>query len=256
MGIININDDSFSGDGTLDAEASFAAATQMVADGATIIDIGAESARCNREAISVEEEISRLLSFLDGWNDSTARISVNTWRPEVVRAVLETGKVWLINDIGGLPSDENARLCAGAGAALLVMHTQGLPKQAHLDQEYEDVLQDVDRFFDEKIRVAMDAGLSREQLILDPGIDFAKQRDHNLALYQNLERLTGRGIPVLLPVSRKTVIGDVLGIGVPAERDAGTVASIVRGVRAGADIFRVHNVVAAVQAIRTVEAIG
>jgi len=255
MGIVNINDDSFSGDGTLDVSAAFAQAVRKVEEGADIIDIGAESARTNRKAISVDEEISRLLPFLEKCQELPAKIAVNTWRPDVVRAVLETGRVWMINDIGGLDTDANVKLCSEFGAVLLIMHTKGLPKEPHFEEAYTDVWEDLDAFFDSKIVLALSAGLPREQIVLDPGIDFAKQCADNLAIYRELERLTSRGFPVLLPVSRKTVIGDVLQLPDPTTRDAGTVASIVRGLRAGVSIFRVHNVPAARQTLETVSAI-
>ncbi len=255
MGIVNINDDSFSGDGTLDITAAFEQAVKMVGEGADIIDIGAESARTNREAISVEEEIGRLLPFLDRCQEFPAKIAVNTWRPQVAQAVLETGKVWMINDIGGLDTDANAKLCAEFGAVLLIMHTKGLPKEPHFEETYTDVWKDLDEFFDSKIELALSTGLSPDQIVLDPGIDFAKQCSDNLSIYRELESLTSRGYSVLLPVSRKTVIGDVLQLPDPSSRDAGTVACLVRGLRAGANIFRVHNVAAAAQASQVITAI-
>lgn len=268
MGIVNINDDSFSGDGTLDVASALATARRMVLEGADIIDIGAESARTNRDAIDANEEISRLLPFIDGFEALCAEtsprdalqiwpplLSVNTWRPGIVAAVLATGKVDLINDIGGLVDDENARLCFEYGASLLVMHTVGQPKVPHTHQSYADVWGAMEAFFDDRIARARRAGLSDDQIILDPGIDFAKQRDDNLAVYRELERLQRYDLPVLVPVSRKTVIGEVLDLPVPAERDAGTIACLVRGLAAGADIFRVHRVRAAADCVRVIAAI-
>ncbi|MEM7697926.1 MAG: dihydropteroate synthase [Verrucomicrobiota bacterium] len=258
MGIVNINDDSFSGDGTLDIEKALDQAARMAADGADMIDVGAESARTNREAVAIQEEVDRLIPFIDQFRDrvgAEARLSINTWRPEVVEAVLKTRKVDLINDIGGLVDPINAELCARYGASLLIMHTIGEPKVPHLDQLYDDVWIAVESFFHERVDRALRAGLSREQIILDPGIDFAKQRDDNLAIYRNAERLRKFDLPILLPISRKTVIGDVLGIENPAERDAGTIACLSRGLSAGADWFRVHHVKAAADAVKVLRAI-
>ena len=159
----------------------------------------------------------------------------------------------MLNDIGALPTDENARLCAATGAALLIMHSVGVPKVAHTHVSYDDVMTRLEEFFAEKIALAERAGVSRDALILDPGIDFAKQRADNLRIYRELDRLAHFDRPILLPVSRKTVIGDVLGIANPAERDAGTIACIVQGMLRGAAIFRVHNVRAAAQAVRMIE---
>ncbi|MBL9181917.1 MAG: dihydropteroate synthase [Verrucomicrobiaceae bacterium] len=253
MGIVNINDDSFCGDGTLDPTAALAQAEQQLRDGADIIDIGAESARTNREAISVEEEIDRLKPFLAKWPElrahhNTPLLSINTWRSDVIAEVLPHGGD-IINDISGLPDAFNAKLCAEHGAALLIMHSVGQPKVAHTHVTYESIMDTLERFFEQRLVMAESVGLSRESILLDPGIDFAKQRDDNLTIYRELERLHRFDRPILLPVSRKTVIGDVLSV--PAlERDAGTVACISSGMTRGAHIFRVHNVKAAAQAVR------
>ncbi len=269
MGIVNLNDDSFSGDGTLDPDGALAIAERMLREGADIIDIGAESARTNRGAITIDEEIRRLTPFLEAFPALVAEaarhrpgtgqlrpplLSINTWRPEVIEAVLPLGGD-LVNDISGLPDARNAALCARHGAALLIMHTVGLPKVPHLHQRWENVLDAMESFFEEKIALALAAGLDADHLVIDPGIDFAKQKDDNLAIYRHLDRFHRFGRPLLLPVSRKTVIGDVLGIASPAERDAGTVACVVRGARLGAQIFRVHHVAAAVQSLQTLAGI-
>ena len=253
MGIVNINDDSFCGDGTLDPTAALAQAEQMLRDGADIIDIGAESARTNREAISVSEEVERLLPFLAKWPELKAHhnsplLSINTWRSDVIATILPEGGD-LINDISGLPDAFNAKLCAEHNASLLIMHSIGQPKVSHTHVKYESIMDTLEHFFTQKLIMAESVGLPRENIILDPGIDFAKQRDDNLVIYRELERLHRFELPILLPVSRKTVIGDVLGL--PAlERDAGTVACIAAGMQRGAQVFRVHNVKAAVQAVK------
>lgn len=269
MGIVNINDDSFCGDGTLDPKGALAQAERQLRQGADVIDIGAESARTNRGPISVAEEVARLEPFLEAfprlvsgvgrppWDAEQVwppLLSINTWRPEVIEAVLPLGGD-LINDISALPDDQNARLCAEHGAALLIMHSVGQPKVAHTHVQYADVMQELDAFFEGKIRLALSAGLSEEQLLLDPGIDFAKQRADNLRIYRDLERLQRFGRPVLLPVSRKTVIGQVLDVPDPLQRDPGTVACIAAGLRRGAHLFRVHQVEAAALAVKTLWAL-
>ncbi len=268
MGIVNINDDSFSGDGTLDIAQAIRKTVRMAADGADVIDVGAESARTNRSAISVEEEVARLLPFIDCYHSACAEVeprddiqiwppllSVNTWRPEVTEAVLKTGEVDILNDIGGLEDDANARLCAEKEVALLIMHTVGLPKEPHVDQAYGDVWESLEAFFEDRISRARASGLSDDQIILDPGIDFAKQQEDNLRIYRELERLVKYDLPILLPISRKTVIGEVLGIDEPVERDAGTIACLIRGLVAQANVFRVHNVRAVADSVRVIAAI-
>jgi dihydropteroate synthase len=258
MGIVNINDDSFCGDGTLDPSAAFAQAEQQLRDGADIIDIGAESARTNREAISVDEEIDRLKPFLAKWPELKAHhnsplLSINTWRSDVIAEILPHGGD-IINDISGLPDAFNAKLCAEHGAALLIMHSVGQPKVPHTHVSYENIMDTIERFFEQRLVMAESVGLSREHVLLDPGIDFAKQREDNLTIYRELERLHRFERPLLLPVSRKTVIGDVLGV--PAlERDPGTIACIAAGMRRGAHLFRVHHVKAAVQAVKMLWAV-
>jgi dihydropteroate synthase len=263
MGIVNLSADSFSGDGVPEVAVAVEKALGLLADGADIIDIGAESARTNRGPIGEEEEAGQLLHFIERWETALRErdsgpvrplLSINTWRPGVVRAVLPRGGD-LLNDISGLPTDENARCCAETGAALLIMHTIGQPKVAHTHVGYDDILVRQEEFFAEKIALAERAGVAHEAIVLDPGIDFAKQRTDNLRIYRELDRLHRFGRPVLLPVSRKTVIGEVLGLPNAADRDAGTVACVVQGMLRGAHIFRVHNVRAAAQAVRTIEAV-
>lgn len=269
MGIVNVNDDSFSGDGTLDFDKAIAIARAQVAAGADAIDVGAESARTNRAAVPVAEELRRFLGFLERWEEvwqglkprDTAQVwppvlSANTWRPDVVAGVLRSGKVELVNDMGALPDDRNARLCADHGAALLIMHSVGEPKIPHFQQRWGDVMAAMERFFEEKLQLAQSAGLSAEAVTLDPGIDFAKQREDNITVFRELERLQRFGRPVLVPVSRKTVIGEVLGLPDPASRDAGTIACISAAMNRGAQIFRVHHVEAAWSAVKVLHAIS
>jgi len=269
MAIVNINDDSFCGDGTLDAQAALDQATSALHEGADIIDIGAESARTNRGPISEEEEIHRLLPFIEAWPRLLEKmtpqphdteqlwpplLSINTWRTGVIEKILPIGGD-LINDISALPNKTHATLCAQHGAALLIMHTVGQPKVPHTHVSYPDIMETLVSFFHEKIALATSAGLSAEQIVIDPGIDFAKQKDDNLAIYRELEKLSRWDRPILLPVSRKTVIGDVLELKSPTERDAGTVACIALGISRGAHIFRAHNVRAAVQTVKTLWAV-
>jgi dihydropteroate synthase len=263
MGIVNLSADSFSGDGVANVDAALEKARGLIADGADIIDLGAESARTNRAAINEAEEAAALVEFIERWSatehrapstDHSILLSINTWRPAVARAALAHGGD-ILNDIGALPTDENARLCAETGAALLIMHTVGEPKVPHTHVGYDDVMARLDAFFAEKIALAERAGLTRDALILDPGIDFAKQRADNLRIFRELDRLQRFERPILLPISRKTVIGEILDLPNAADRDAGTIACLVQGQLRGAAIFRVHNVRAATQAARMIAAV-
>ncbi len=263
MGIINVNDDSFSGDGTLDFADAIVQARGQISAGADIIDVGAESARTNRAAISVDEEVRRFSEFIKRWGECWKSekpideeqiwppvLSANTWRAEVVERILRLGDIEIINDMGALPDGRNAEACAAHQAALLIMHSIGEPKISHLSQQWPDVMGELERFFHEKIALAIGSGLPGDALILDPGIDFAKQRKDNLKIYRELARLQKFDLPVLVPVSRKTVIGEVLDLPVPTDRDAGTLACISASMHRGAQIFRIHDVTAAWQTVK------
>jgi len=267
MGILNINHDSFSGDGRVDQAWAVEKARELVRQGADIIDVGGESARTNREAISPEEELERISPFIRDFGevsrDAVPRdeeqvfpplLSLNTWRPEVAGPALALGGD-ILNDMSGLPDDRNAVLCARSGAALLIMHTMGEPKVSHKHIQYRDVVEEMGGFFEDRIARAMGAGVPRDAILLDPGIDFAKQVPDNLRVYREAAFLARFGRPVLLPVSRKSVIGKVLGLTNPPDRDAGTAACIVAGMRRGAGLFRVHNVDMAYRVITTVHQI-
>ena len=266
MGIVNVNDDSFSGDGSLDVDITLTRIKNLIAQGADIIDLGAESARTNRGPIAVTEELARLRPIVEKFDrvssDSRPRdpeqifpplLSINTWRPGVARAILPSGGD-ILNDMGALPTLENAEICAQHDVALVILHSVGQPKEPHFHLSYSDIMAELLAFFREKTSAALAVGLKLENLILDPGIDFAKQRDDNLKIYRHFEEIVALGYTTMLPVSRKTVIGDVLNIP-PAERDAGTVACIVAGAIRGAKMFRVHNVDAAWQTLKTLEAL-
>jgi dihydropteroate synthase len=264
MGIVNINTDSFSDDGSLDINHAIQLARDQTAAGADIIDVGGESAGTNRTAISIEEEINRTTPFFERFEEAyhglcpvdalqvfPPLLSINTWRSPVAEMAFKTG-VHLLNDMSALPTDDNAIIAARHNAALLIMHSVGQPKQKHTHIQYKNILGTLDEFFERKIKQATKAGLSLDSIVLDPGIDFAKQKEDNLRIYQQLARLTQFERPILLAVSRKTVIHDVLGIQNAADRDAGTIACVVAGTHRGASIFRVHNVRAVSQVLRVI----
>jgi dihydropteroate synthase len=254
MGILNINDDSFCGDGRIDSQWALEKARELVTQGADIVDVGGESARTNRAAITSEEELRRLLPFLERfdevWRDIPPRdaeqvfpplLSINTWRPEVATVALRNSG-HLLNDLSALPDDRNALICAQTGAALLIIHAVGLPKISHTHIFYQNAIDEILRFFRDKILLAERAGLPREAIVLDPGIDFAKQVDDNLRIFRELAKFHEFGRPLLLSISRKSVIGEILGIADPNDRDPATAACIVAGMLRGASLFRVHNV--------------
>jgi dihydropteroate synthase len=247
MGILNATPDSFS-DGSDDpVSVRVARGRALVAAGADILDIGGESARGDRPAVSVDEEIARvepLIAALSG----EALISVDTHKPEVAEAAIAAG-AGIVNDVSGLRDPRLAELCARTGAALVIMHTAVAPKETLLDPAtYEDVVAEVVAF----LRERLDA-VPFEQVILDPGPDFAKTPAQTVAVLRRLDALRVLGRPILLAVSRKDFIGAITGRA-PAERDAGTLAAVGEGVDHGASIVRVHDVAGAAEflAVRSV----
>jgi dihydropteroate synthase len=241
MGILNASPDSFS-DGREETVADCVARGRaLIADGADILDIGGESARGDRPAVAIEDEIARVEPVVAALAGET-RISVDTYKPEVAEAAIAAGAS-LINDVSGLRDERLAAVCAAGGATLVIMHTAIEPKGTLLDPAtYGDVVDDVMAFLHARIAVATAAGV--ERLILDPGPDFAKTPAQSVAVLRALPLIKSLGHPVLLACSRKDYIGAITGRP-PRERGAGTLAAMGEGTDAGADIVRVHDVAAA-----------
>jgi dihydropteroate synthase len=210
-----------------------------------LIDIGGESGRTNLPAVTVEEEIRRVVPLIERVaGELGAIVSVDTYKPAVAAAALDAGAV-IVNDVSGLREPRLAEVCAAAGAALVVMHTRAAPKQRLQDPAlYADVLAEVIAFLAERVALACERGLAEQALIVDPGPDFAKTPAQTIELLRGAERLHELGRPVLMALSRKDFIGAITGR-LPRERDAGTLAAIAHGLDAGAQIFRVHDVAAA-----------
>jgi dihydropteroate synthase len=248
MGVLNASPESFSdGAQASTLESVLRRGHALIADGAGIIDVGGESGVTNRPPIQVEQEIARVVPVVSELVATGAIVSVDTWKPAVARAALEAG-AHLINDVSGLPQSEIARHCAEFGAGLVLMHTRAEPKVKTFP-EYADVVKDVVGFLAERIDQAMAHGVRREQLVLDPGPDFAKTPAQTVRVLRALGEVVSLGRPVLLAVSRKDFIG-ALTQRRPRERLAGTLAAVAAGLDAGASILRVHDVAATVDFLR------
>ncbi len=246
MGIVNASPDSFSDAGAYpDLDARVALAGELLEAGADIIDVGGESGITLRPPVAVQEEIERVVPLVRRLvSELDATVSVDTYKPPVAEAAIAAGAV-IVNDVSGLRDPALADVCARTGAALVLMHTRAAPKQRLQDPElYGDVVADVIGFLAERIDCARARGVRDEQLILDPGPDFAKTPAQTIALLARLEELHALGRPLLLAVSRKDFVGALTGRK-PGERLAGTLAAIGHGVDAGAHILRVHDVAAA-----------
>ena len=237
MGIINLTPDSFSDGGEYNSiESALNQGIQMEKDGAHILDIGAESSRPGHEPVSTEEEIKRLHDPLELiLANTTIPVSIDTWKHEVAEFALEKGAS-VINDIYGLKRDPLlAPVIAKHNAGIVIMHNNE-------NKEYpEGLLYEIKKSLIESIEIALSAGISKDKIILDPGIGFAKDPEQNIKVMNNLFQLKELGYPLLLGVSRKSVIGSVVNVP-PKDRLPGTIASTVLGILQGFDIFRVHDV--------------
>jgi dihydropteroate synthase len=248
MGIVNIGDDSVADSrslATLDTQLEFA--MRQHEDGAHLIDIGVQSGRTDTPLLSEEEEIERFVPLVRALARERVIVSVDTWRPRVVQAALEAGAS-MINDVSGLADTRVADLAAASGAGLVIMHTRAAPKVEHFPG-YDDPLDDVIAFLDEQIRVALEHGVVGNQIVVDPGLDFAKTPAESIVVLRRLVELRRLGRPILLAVSRKYFIGMLTGKG-PTERLAGTLAAVEFGVNAGAHIVRVHDVAEVAEFLR------
>jgi dihydropteroate synthase len=249
MGIINLSPDSFSGDGLASADGAVAQAKRMIAEGADIIDVGGESTRPNAQAISAEEEIRRIIPTIARLSrEMSVPISVDTYKYEVAQAAVAAG-VHILNDVWALRQEPRlADLAATHNLALILMSNQ------RENPVSGDIMAEISADLKRAICLCLDAGVARENIIVDPGIGFGKTPDQNLEILQRLQELKLLGLPILLGTSRKSFIGAVLDLPV-AERLAGTLATEVIGIAHGADIVRVHDVTASVQAARMCDAI-
>ncbi len=243
MGVVNASPDSFSDGGrrpTLDSRVALA--RELLAAGADILDIGGESASTGRPPVAAQEEIKRVVPLIERVaGELGAIVSVDTYKPSVAGAAIAAGAS-IVNDVSGLRAPDLAELCAQTGAALVVMHTRAAPRERLQDPDlYGDITDEVLGFLRERIALALAAGVSPEQLIVDPGPDFAKTPPQTIRLLAELGRLHELGYPLLMAISRKDFIGALTGRA-PRERLAGTLAALAHGVDAGAHIFRVHDV--------------
>jgi len=246
MGIVNASPDSFSDGGRyagLDAQVRLA--RELLAAGADILDVGGESASTGRPQVAVREEIALVVPLIERLaGELGALVSVDTYKPAVARAAVAAG-ARIVNDVSGLRDPELADVCAESGAALVLMHTLAAPRERLQDPDlYGDVTGEVMGFLRERIAVALARGVAREQLLLDPGPDFAKTPAQTIRLLAEIGRLHELGRPLLMAISRKDFIGALTGRA-PRERLAGTLAALAHGVQHGAHVFRVHDVAAA-----------
>lgn len=243
MGILNVTPDSFSdGNSFFSYEKAVARALEMEAQGADIIDIGGESTRPNAPPVSEQEELNRVIPVVEALAGRLKiPISIDTYKASVAEAALAAGAE-IINDISGLTFDSRmAGVVASAGAGLIVMHTRGTPQEMQLNTTYGDIIAEVSATLRSSLKLAEDAGIPAERIIVDPGVGFGKDMEGNLEIIRRLGEFSELGRPILLAASRKTFIGKITGKE-PAERLFGTAAVVAVAIYNGAALVRVHDV--------------
>ena len=258
VGILNVTPDSFSDGGDfLDPEAAAEHAATMLDEGAGILDLGGESTRPGSDPVSQEEELRRVIPVIERVLTvrQEAVISVDTYRAGTAAAAIEAG-ARIINDVTALRSDPRmASVVKEAACPVILMHMKGEPKTMQSEPHYEDVVREVRDFLARRAEYAVSAGIGPENVIVDPGIGFGKNLEHNLTLLRNLDAIVDLGFPVLIGASRKTFIGRITGVQEARERAFGTVATTVLAYERGATFFRVHDVRANREALAVAEAV-
>ncbi|NCT84622.1 MAG: dihydropteroate synthase [Comamonadaceae bacterium] len=249
MGIVNVTPDSFSDGGRHDnTRAAIAHCERLIADGADILDIGGESTRPGAPHVDADSEWARMADVLAAAVTLGVPVSVDTYKPEVMRRALDAG-VDIINDVQALQRPGALAAVAGSGAGVCLMHMRGEPASMMAQADYGDVVAEVGAFLAQRARAAREAGIPAECITLDPGYGFAKTAQHNLELLAGQQRLTELGYPLLVGWSRKRTLGDITGRPV-GERLAASLAAALRAVSAGARVVRVHDVPATVDALK------
>jgi dihydropteroate synthase len=255
MGIVNLTPDSFSGDGLYkDKGKAEAVALRLQAEGADIIDLGGESTRPGAEAISVREEIDRVIPVLKRLKKNLRiAISVDTYKHQVAQAALDSGAS-IINDVTALRDEKMAAVIARYSAGVVLMHMQGQPRTMQQNPQYKNLLKDLTDYLKRAAELAKGAGIPEESIIIDPGIGFGKTVEQNLTILKKLSYFKRMGFPILVGTSRKSLIGKVLNLPVE-ERIFGTAATVAESIAGGADIVRVHEVRAMREVARMTDAI-
>lgn len=257
MGVLNVTPDSFS-DGGLAARVDQALihAESLLGAGADVLDIGGESTRPGADPVTVDEELRRVLPVIEALAArGIDNLSIDTRNAETARRALDAGVSWL-NDVSALTHDPAMLSIAPAAEVVVLMHARGVPKTMQRgDLKYNDVVREVAAYLQERVQAATEAGISKERILVDPGIGFGKTLAHNLSLSRSISSFRGDAAGVLYGPSRKKFLGELTGIAEPSERDAATLGAICASVFTGADIVRVHDVKQSIEALRVADAI-
>lgn len=255
MGIVNVTPDSFF-DGGLHVQRhdALSHAYQLIDEGADILDIGGESTRPGAQPVSIQEELDRVMPVIAGLRDAPVPVSIDTCKPEVMRAAIAAG-VQMVNDICALQDPAAMGLVASSNVAVCLMHKQGKPQTMQERPEYQDVVAEVHAYLAARVATAEASGICRSRIVIDPGFGFGKTLEHNLTLLRELGRLTDLGVPVLAGLSRKSMLGTLTGRAVGQRMPASIAAALV-AVQHGAGIVRVHDVRETVDALKILAAVN
>jgi|TARA_B110000259_G_scaffold21342_2_gene22078 dihydropteroate synthase len=255
MGILNVTPDSFSDGGHYSqTDIAVKQAYKFIEEGADIIDIGGESTRPNAEPVSLQEELDRVIPVIESLASKIdIPISIDTYKPAVMRAAMAAGAS-IVNDVKALQEAGAIEAVANADVAVCLMHMQGEPRNMQDDPHYDDVVEDVVTFLLDRVAICEQAGIKKNRLLIDPGFGFGKTRMHNITLIQQLNTLVNTGYPVLVGLSRKSVLGQITGNDIDARLYVSVSAAVVSAIN-GAKILRVHDVKATVEALKVVTAI-
>jgi dihydropteroate synthase len=256
MGIVNVTPDSFSDGGRyVRAELAVAHALKLVEQGADLLDIGGESTRPGADAVSTTDELERVIPVIEALAERCqVPISIDTSKPEVMTAAVAAG-AGMINDVNGLRAEGALAAAAAAGVPVCVMHMQGQPRTMQANPQYQDVVGEVSAFLAERADACVAAGIPRDFICLDPGFGFGKTLAHNLALLRHQAQLRSLDLPLLIGISRKSMLGAVTGRTSPDDRLAASLAAAVLAAERGAAILRVHDVAETVDALKLTQAV-
>ena len=255
MGIVNVTPDSFSDGGKYSSvDLAVEHALQLIAEGADILDIGGESTRPGADPVGLDEELRRVIPVIEALSKvTTVPLSIDTYKPEVMRAAIQAGAD-IVNDICALREDGALEIVANSNAGVCLMHMQGIPQTMQINPQYNDVVAEVRQFLTDRVEACLAHGIARERIMLDPGFGFGKTTAHNVALIQHLDSFTALGFPLLVGLSRKSVLGRIAGGDEQQRLHAGLAASVI-SVMKGAKIVRVHDVKATMDALKVVAAV-
>lgn len=261
MGIVNVTPDSFSDGGKFAAtNLAIEHALMLAEEGADILDIGGESTRPNATPVSLQEELDRVIPVIEALvkqfkqdKQVNIPISIDTYKPQVMQAAIAAGAS-MVNDVRALHEENALQIVAKSNVGICLMHMQGTPQTMQQNPQYNDVVNDVKEFLAARLQSSIYAGVAKNRILLDPGFGFGKTREHNITLLQNLESFADLGQPLLVGLSRKSVLGQMTGNDVNARLYASIAASVIATMK-GAKILRVHDVKATVEALKVVSAI-